>query len=101
MLVITPLIVTVESGMNSAVSEWCAAAGTANTVTDKATRAANFILIGISAYAPRLSSNGLSGASPVTGVYQLMYCHLRQLFGRIALGRDNGAPSSDLRKTHR
>jgi len=37
-----------SSGSNSAVSEWCAAAGSANTVIDRATRAANIIFIGIS-----------------------------------------------------
>src|SRR2546426_6278074 len=52
MLVITPFTVVVELGSNSAVSEWCAAAGSANTTIETATRAAYDIgFIGISGYA--------------------------------------------------
>jgi hypothetical protein len=64
MLDITHLTVMVEFGSNSAVREWCAAAGSANTMTEPATRAANIVFIGISAYASKLSSNGPPGASP-------------------------------------
>src|SRR5882762_1156110 len=39
MLVITPFTVIVESGMNSAVSEWCAAAGTASSARANAASA--------------------------------------------------------------
>src|SRR6266550_7329919 len=45
MLVITPFTVIVESGMNSAVSEWWAAAGSANTVRENASNAARDIVV--------------------------------------------------------
>ena len=35
-----------------------------------------------------------------SGMYQLLYCHLRQLFDRDSPGRDNGAPSCELGKTY-
>ena len=58
MLVITPLTVIVDSGRNSAVSEWCAAAGSANAASEKrATAARDIVFIGF--LPPRVNTRGV------------------------------------------